>query len=214
MAQPSKNFRSHGQQIELLRLRGMHIEDEAMARRALERVNYYRLSGYWFPYRQRSSNGGQRLDEFIAGTSFEEVLALYEFDERLRVGVSTPIELAFRSALGHELGRIDPLIHLKPNLLGPVARDPGRSAGPSRTYKKWKRRFDKELSLSREDFVVHHKEKYSGQLPIWAAVEVIDWADSRGRCNTSDQQSGSCGTLVGFLQYRHKHPREVVLCGL
>ena len=135
MAQPSKNFRSHGQQIELLRLRGMHIEDEAMARRALERVNYYRLSGYWFPYRQRSSNGGQRLDEFIAGTSFEEVLALYEFDERLRVGVLTPIELAFRSALGHELGRIDPLIHLKPNLLGPVARDPGRSAEPSRTYK-------------------------------------------------------------------------------
>ncbi|PMD04403.1 CAAX protease, partial [Brevibacterium paucivorans] len=31
----------------------------------------------------------------------------------------TPIELAFRSTLGHELGRIDPLIHLKPNLLGP-----------------------------------------------------------------------------------------------
>lgn len=178
VSQPAKDFKSHGQQIELLRSRGMHIEDEAAARRALERVNYYRLSGYWYPYRERSSNDGKRLDGFVNGTSFEEVFALYEFDERLRAGVFTcltPIELAFRSTLGHELGRIDPLIHLKPNLLGPVARDPGRSAEASRIYKKWKRLFDKELSRSREDFVVHHKEKYAGQLPIWAAVEVIDW---------------------------------------
>ncbi|GAA1200974.1 Abi family protein [Brevibacterium paucivorans] len=123
MSQASKIFKSHGQQIDTLRSRGMSIEDEAVARRTLERVNYYRLSGYWYPYREMSSNGGQRLDSFINGTSFEEVLALYEFDERLRAGVFTcliPIELALRSALGHELGRIDPLIHLKPNLLGPV----------------------------------------------------------------------------------------------
>lgn len=58
VSQPAKNFKSHGQQIELLRSRGMHIEDEAAARRALERVNYYRLSGYWYPYRERSSNDG------------------------------------------------------------------------------------------------------------------------------------------------------------
>ncbi|MDC4232742.1 Abi family protein [Actinomyces sp. B33] len=156
----------------------MHIEDEAEARRTLERVNYYRLSGYWYSYRQLSPSGSQRRDAFVEDTSFAEVAALYEFDERLRAGVFmclTPIELAVRSTLGHELGRIDPLIHLKPELLGPVAREPGSSTDPSGTYKKWKRLYEKELSLSREDFVAHHKNKYSGQLPIWAAVEIIDW---------------------------------------
>lgn len=178
VSQPSKIFKSHGEQIDLLRSRGMHIGDEAVARRVLERVNYYRLSGYWYSFRELSPDGDQRLDTFVDDTSFGEVLSLYEFDERLRAGVFTcltPIELAIRSALGHELGRIDPQIHLKPELLGPVARQPGPSAEPSATYKKWKRLYDKEVSLSREDFVAHHKKKYSGQLPIWAAVEIIDW---------------------------------------
>ncbi|MDK8845628.1 hypothetical protein QP888_03695 [Corynebacterium sp. MSK297] len=44
MSQPSKIFKSHGEQIDLLRSRGMRIEDEAEARRILERVNYYRLA--------------------------------------------------------------------------------------------------------------------------------------------------------------------------
>ena len=39
----------------------------------------------------------------------------------------------------------------------------------------WLDRYNKELSFSREDFVKHHQRKYGGQLPIWAAVEVIDW---------------------------------------
>ncbi|WP_040348024.1 Abi family protein [Brevibacterium mcbrellneri] len=178
MSQASKIFKSHGQQIDILRSRGMKFEDEVEARRTLEHVSYYRLSGYWYPYREMSPNRRQRLDTFVNGTSFEEVFALYEFDERLRAGVFTcliPIELALRSALGHELGRIDPLIHLKPDLLGPVARNKKPSAKPSRTYTEWRGIFDKELSRSREDFVAHHKKKYSGQLPIWAAVEIIDW---------------------------------------
>lgn len=39
----------------------------------------------------------------------------------------------------------------------------------------WLDRYNKEPSFSREDFVKHHQRKYGGQLPIWAAVEVIDW---------------------------------------
>ncbi|GGH59380.1 ABC transporter permease [Rothia aerolata] len=178
MSQPSKIFLSHEQQIDLLQSRGMHIEDEVRARQVLERVNYYRLSGYWYSYRELNPNNGQRLDTFVDGVSFEEVLSLYKFDERLRVGVFTcliPIELAIRSMLGYELGRIDPLIHLKPELLGSPARESGPANQPSATYRKWKHLYDKEFSRSREDFVIHHKKKYSGQLPIWAAVEVIDW---------------------------------------
>ena len=80
MSQPSKIFKTHGEQIDLLRSRGMCIEDEAEARRILERVNYYRLSGYWYSYRQPPSDGSQRLDTFVEGTSFAEVVSLYEFE--------------------------------------------------------------------------------------------------------------------------------------
>ncbi|WP_267911299.1 Abi family protein [Corynebacterium macginleyi] len=31
------------------------------------------------------------------------------------------------------------------------------------------------MKASKEDFVSHHKSKYGGTLPIWAAVEIMDW---------------------------------------
>lgn len=59
MTQASKIFKSHGQQIDILRSRGMKFEDEVEARRTLERVSYYRLSGYWYPHREMSPNRRQ-----------------------------------------------------------------------------------------------------------------------------------------------------------
>ena len=40
----SKPFRSIDEQIELLGCRGMIIDDDEVARHALERIGYYRLS--------------------------------------------------------------------------------------------------------------------------------------------------------------------------
>lgn len=178
MPQPSKTFKTHGEQIALLRCRGMQINDVAYARRVLERVNYYRFSGYWYSFRQLDSDGRHRLDVFVDGTNFTDVAALYDFDERLRSAVFdclTPVELALKAMLGHELGRLDPLVHLRPALLGPGARQKRSAAKPSQQYQMWLDRYNKELSFSREDFVKHHQRKYGGQLPIWAAVEVMDW---------------------------------------
>ena len=36
------------QQIELMKSRGMAFPDEGIARRALQTIGYYRLSGYWY----------------------------------------------------------------------------------------------------------------------------------------------------------------------
>ncbi|WP_342318610.1 Abi family protein [Corynebacterium mayonis] len=68
---------------------------------------------------------GQARDKFVNGASIELVVSLYEFDERLRHTVFMEldrIEMAVKTMLGHELGRIDPMIHLNPEQLGPRAR--------------------------------------------------------------------------------------------
>lgn len=36
-------------------------------------------------------------------------------------------------------------------------------------------KYDAALKSSKEDFVTHHKAKYGEKLPIWAAVEIMDW---------------------------------------
>ncbi len=169
MDEDVKAYKSYDQQVQTLAARGMDMGDRQAAMAVLRRVNYYRLSGYWYPFRQQTPTG--RQDDFYPGTSFSDVVALYEFDARLRAAAfaaMAPLELAIRSLLGHELGQIDPCAHLDPSLLGPTA-----SRGDQ--YSRWVQRFEEELNQSREDFVVHHLQKYGGRLPVWAATELLDW---------------------------------------
>lgn len=187
-----KAYRSYEEQAGLLAARGMDVGDRDRAVHVLRRINYYRLSGYWYPFRQRVAEA--RIDDFYPGTRLDDVVALYEFDARLRAAtfsVLAPIELTFRALLGHELGRIDPCAHLDPSELGPTAQ-----RGSS--YAIWRDGYERELGRSREDFVVHHHEKYGGRLPVWAAVELLDWGSltylygfsARG---VQDRVAGACG---------------------
>lgn len=174
-----KQFRNAAELVDLLQTRGMHIPDADEAIRHLSRTSYYRLSGYWYPMRQWDSNARVRLDHFRSGASFDLVIKLYKFDERLRHAIFTelePIELALRAFLGHELGALDPLIYEKRDRLGPGANK-RLKRNKKTVYDEWKDRFNsnRKSSERREDFVKHHKDKYGGKLPIWVAVEIMDW---------------------------------------
>lgn len=48
----SRPWKSFSEQLELLKSRGMVVTDEASALDYLERVGYYRLSAYWYPFRK------------------------------------------------------------------------------------------------------------------------------------------------------------------
>lgn len=149
----------------------MDIGDRDEATFLLQQVSYYRLSGYCYPFREFKNSS--RADTFFPGTRLRDVVDLYRFDSRLRTATFTaltPIELAIRAHLGHELGSLDPLIHLDPNKLGVTVGTP-----KEKKYNSWRKRYNRELESSREDFVNHHKQKYGGNLPVWAATEIMDW---------------------------------------
>lgn len=173
-----KPFKTYSEQVDLLVSRGMNVTDASVAREALARLNYYRLSGYWHTMRQVDPDTGHSLNVFRPGASFDTVLALHDFDLRLRstlLGELAPIEIAMRAVIGYELGRIDPLIHLDPASLGAPARQPRHRGGTKTTHEWWMDRFDKSVASSKEDFVAHHVRTYGSKMPIWAAVEVMDW---------------------------------------
>ena len=68
-----KPFLSFEAQLQLLKARGLGVTDEATAVDYLRRIGYYRLSAYWYPFREASlqqdpisastftSCGGERL---------------------------------------------------------------------------------------------------------------------------------------------------------
>ncbi|WP_132750496.1 Abi family protein [Simplicispira metamorpha] len=83
--------------------RGATFQDQSKAFAALSRIGYYRLSGYMLPFQTGHQPDPHR---FKPGTTFESVLALYEFDCKLRgllMLAIEPIEVAFRSAMCNKL---------------------------------------------------------------------------------------------------------------
>lgn len=49
-----KSWMSYAEQLQRLIDRGMAVTDQVRALEHLERIGYYRLSGYWFALRERS----------------------------------------------------------------------------------------------------------------------------------------------------------------
>lgn len=93
----------------------MIFSDQERAYRELQAIGYYRLSGYWYPFRKWPKEVGEaRPSDFFEGATLDEVLKIYRFDERLRAEVLhaiSQIEVAIRFRIGHLLGRRGPFAH-------------------------------------------------------------------------------------------------------
>lgn len=86
-----KPWISFEDQLQLLKARGMQVDDDAAALDYLERIGYYRLSGYWYPMRQIDKEESDlqkapvRSDRFLPESRFEDAVRLYVFDKKLRL---------------------------------------------------------------------------------------------------------------------------------
>src|SRR5690606_9563513 len=79
------------EQIEIFKRRGLVVSDADFAIRTLQRISYYRLSAYTLSLK--------KSDQFYPNTTFENVVALYEFDRRFRyliMEMVEQVEIAFR----------------------------------------------------------------------------------------------------------------------
>ncbi|WP_350562557.1 Abi family protein [Psychrobacter sp. CAL346-MNA-CIBAN-0220] len=109
-----KNWQNFDQQLNILQDSGLIIENFERSIHYLSCIGYYRLSGYWYPFRKSISHK-ERDDLFIARTCFNNVLDIYQFDKKLRLiclDALERIEMAIRTEVSHPLGRSDPQAHL------------------------------------------------------------------------------------------------------
>jgi abortive infection bacteriophage resistance protein len=129
-------------------------------------VNYYRLSGYWYPFRQGDDH------EFLPGTSFETIWRRYTFDRQLRLLTLDAIErfeVAIRTQFAYH--------HSKDHGPFGYATDPtSRPKLKGEDFVTFYSSLLDELDRSKEPFIKHFKEKYRDEHdvpPIWQAVEVM-----------------------------------------
>ncbi len=153
-------------QADRLLERGMQGDRDVMIAR-LASVNYYRLSGYSYPFRNPD-------DTFRAGTTFETVWQRYAFDRRLRLLIMDAverIEVAVRSQLAYHHSEIH----------GPFAYAADPTSLPKFSdlaHQDFLEHVQEETERSRERFVQHFRDKYGDMhpfLPIWMAIEVMSF---------------------------------------
>lgn len=178
-------------QANLLISRGLQVPHRDELIEKLQVVNYYRLSAYWFPFKQ--------ADESLkAGTTLDLVWGRYVFDRQLRLLVMDAIErveVAIKTRMAEQHA-------LKHGGFGYLSRD--CFIQPAHRWSKAKAavkriirpilpfciaaqrkfldphddflgRIRQTAAESREEFVRHYFEKYTDEkdLPIWMAVEIM-----------------------------------------
>jgi abortive infection bacteriophage resistance protein len=157
------------EQIELIKLKGISIEDDAFARRVLTHVYYHRLQAYCFPY---EIVGRENIDKsshsLISGKSFKHVFKLYTFDRSLRLLLLEAIEIVeialrahFVQVLAEKYGSH---AYLKPDIFYRLD-----------THANCIASLDKQLLRTNEALVNNYRAAYKKPPypPIWAVSELL-----------------------------------------
>ncbi len=162
--QYKKHFSCTSDIVSLLLDRGLIIEDVDFAQRYIDRVGYYRLSGYFYPMLRFPKEN----HSFKSGSKFQNAINLYRFDKKFRFLIFyeiEKIEILFRSILSNVVSEYTGNIFWM--------TDPSFFASEER-FSRTMTLIDKELKNSKEEFILHFKSKYSNPYPpAWILVEIL-----------------------------------------
>lgn len=182
MTEQAKQWMSFSDQLQLLKSRGLIVENEKAALDYLRRIGLYRLSGYWYPFRKLKVNPDGhsfREDDFLTDSRFEDGVRLYVFDKKLRLlalDALERIELAVRVDIAYLLGEKETFAHKNSSLFHPnFTKANPRNVYKQSNYDKWLEGFNKLQGKAKKTVFVEHNVNKYGDLPIWVAIEIMDF---------------------------------------
>jgi abortive infection bacteriophage resistance protein len=154
------------EQIKKLKDHGVVISDEAFARNVLQKVSYYRLSGYMLQYRLSIDS-----HEMIKGIRFEDIYTAYCFDEEIRSLLRQYIEKAeffYKDLIGNKFAELK--CQTPPYDQHYDVKNYYDKVGITKTLQN----FTKEKSYYKDSAIVkHHFNKYADKMPVWVMLELM-----------------------------------------
>jgi abortive infection bacteriophage resistance protein len=170
-------------EAQLLKLehRGCIIEDRTHAKTVLEKINYYRLANYFAVFQENSKR-------YRAGTSFNKVVRIYDFDRRLRGQLLIfleEIEITMRAIISN--------FHaLKYGALGYLNDSTfNHHHNHNHLMSRLERLTEKNTDLG---FVSHYNRKHLGAFPLWVMMELF-----------------SFGMLAHFFKSLHRQDKKEIV---
>ena len=137
------------QQIDILRGRGLLIDDVKQAIEVLDTISYFRLAGYW-----RHFEVDHITHQFREDSNFADVIDLYSFDKELRALLFTAIQTIE--------------VSVRTKIIKHFASEFGAFWFMDENYATNETRFAvnlavirKEVSRSHDEFITEHFRKYN-----------------------------------------------------
>lgn len=159
MAQP-KPPTTYDQQIEKLRSRGCQITDASLCTRVLSRINYYRLSAYFLPFKKTDGN-------YNPGTDFNSVYQIYEFDRKLR-------NILFAAIEEVEIYLRAKFAYFHAHKYGVLGYMNAGNYNQKHRHDKFQTLLEAEIKNNRKVlFVQHHVTNYENRFPVWVITELF-----------------------------------------
>ena len=162
----TKRATTYDRQIELLRSRGVVINDEAKAKEYLSDIGYYRLGFYIHPFeRTYPLLDGRRRHEVNDGTTIEGIVAFYYYNLDLRNILNrylSRIEVAIRTTMVYELSnkyQDDPFWYVNPDVVDESFINDFRLKVYDRTIR------------TKEPIRRHHRKYVGVFAPAWKTME-------------------------------------------
>lgn len=179
----SKTFKTLDEQIDILKNKGLVVEDVNSTKRILLRENYFFLSGYRHLFMDPNDKKA-----FLDGTTFRELYAMFIFDRQLRNIIFKNIlivENNLKSIISYTMSKNHGF--KENNYLNPdnFVHDSKRNKQINDLIRKMKRQIS--VNGKQHTATAHYLINY-GYIPLWVVVKVLSF--------------GIVGELYTILQYQ------------
>ena len=214
-----KIFKTLDEQVEIFRSKGLVITDEEKTKDILLRENYFFINGYRHLFMKSWKDVN-----FIPGTTFEELYAMFIFDRRVRnifFKNLLIIENNIKSLISHQLSKnygFREKDYLNPKNF---SKDPMQSRQVHDVLNKVKRQI--RVNGKQHSATMHYITNY-GYIPLWILVKVLSFGivselynilDFRDQENISSYYKLDPETLTIYLSilanYRNLCAHEDIL---
>ena len=164
----SKPYSSPEQIVQILKQRGMLMNDEQKVANYLMNIGYHRLSAYIYPF-YKSPKDSLKIKD---GATFEQVITLYRFDKKLRILLFNEIEkieVAIRSVLAN-IGCLE--LNDRYWITTP------EYFANTEKFNQTLAAIEKELVSSKEDYIENFRRNYvECYPPAWMITEVLSFGN-------------------------------------
>ena len=170
MASKKKIFKNLDEQIEILKNRGLTINDMDTAKNILFKENYFFISGYRHLFMKN-----YKSNVFIPGTTFDELYATFTFDRNIRNIMFKNIliiENNIKSIISYQLSKN--YGYKEKEYLDPknFTQEPMHSRQVKDVINKMKRQI--RVNSKQHAATMHYINNY-GYIPMWILVKVLSF---------------------------------------